>query len=175
MRSPAPGAGPHLHPAGRRLPGNLDLAQESWERAVWPGLAWDPDTHAGAAAGGIGGWARGLRPLTMVETRFSKFLQKLGFSGGSHQYEPLERGELETLVSLAHRAQDVGTDPPPYRTPPQNPVGGQRAALLPPALLPLIPERSCLHSNSCSLVFLLWARHPGRLALRLQPILWMRN
>ncbi|XP_066205031.1 calcium-transporting ATPase type 2C member 2 isoform X3 [Saccopteryx leptura] len=33
----------------------------------------------------------------MVETRFSKFLQKLGFSGAGHQYEPLERGELETL------------------------------------------------------------------------------
>ncbi|XP_019490363.1 PREDICTED: calcium-transporting ATPase type 2C member 2 [Hipposideros armiger] len=33
----------------------------------------------------------------MVETRFSKFLQKLGFSRAGHQYEALERGELETL------------------------------------------------------------------------------
>ncbi|XP_032342772.1 calcium-transporting ATPase type 2C member 2 isoform X2 [Camelus ferus] len=34
----------------------------------------------------------------MVEGRFSKFLQKLTFSGAGHQYEPLERGELETLI-----------------------------------------------------------------------------
>ncbi|XP_058384367.1 calcium-transporting ATPase type 2C member 2 isoform X2 [Diceros bicornis minor] len=34
----------------------------------------------------------------MVEKRFSKFLQKLSFSGAGRQYEPLERGELETLI-----------------------------------------------------------------------------
>nr|XP_031536785.1 calcium-transporting ATPase type 2C member 2 [Vicugna pacos] len=34
----------------------------------------------------------------MVEGRFSKFLQKLTFSGAGHQYEPLERGELESLI-----------------------------------------------------------------------------
>ncbi|XP_006087145.1 calcium-transporting ATPase type 2C member 2 [Myotis lucifugus] len=33
----------------------------------------------------------------MVKTRCSKFLQKLGFPGAGHQYERLERGELETL------------------------------------------------------------------------------
>uniref|UniRef100_A0A5F5PXJ5 Calcium-transporting ATPase n=1 Tax=Equus caballus TaxID=9796 RepID=A0A5F5PXJ5_HORSE len=36
----------------------------------------------------------------MVEKRFSKFLQKLAFSGAGHRYEPLERGELDTLVDL---------------------------------------------------------------------------
>lgn len=95
-----PGAGPHLRRAGRRLPSNLALAQEVWAGSAFPGLARDRDTQAGATAGGTGGWARGLRPLTMVETRFSRFLQKLGFTGAGHQYEPLERGELETLVSL---------------------------------------------------------------------------
>lgn len=54
----------------------------------------------------------------MVETRFSKFLQKLGFSRAGHQYEPLERGELETLVSLGDRARDIRPDPLPYCTPP---------------------------------------------------------
>ncbi|XP_033700176.1 calcium-transporting ATPase type 2C member 2 isoform X3 [Tursiops truncatus] len=34
----------------------------------------------------------------MVEGRFSKFLKKLAFSGGGHQYQLLERGELETLI-----------------------------------------------------------------------------
>ncbi|XP_030719037.2 calcium-transporting ATPase type 2C member 2 isoform X1 [Globicephala melas] len=34
----------------------------------------------------------------MVEGRFSKFLKKLAFSGGGHQYQVLERGELETLI-----------------------------------------------------------------------------
>ncbi|XP_057569557.1 calcium-transporting ATPase type 2C member 2 isoform X1 [Hippopotamus amphibius kiboko] len=34
----------------------------------------------------------------MVEGRFSKFLQKLAFSSAGHQYQLLERGELETLI-----------------------------------------------------------------------------
>ncbi|XP_007528427.1 calcium-transporting ATPase type 2C member 2 isoform X2 [Erinaceus europaeus] len=34
----------------------------------------------------------------MVERRFSKFLQKLSLSRFGHQYEPLEGGELETLI-----------------------------------------------------------------------------
>ncbi|KAM9048910.1 calcium-transporting ATPase type 2C member 2 isoform 2-T2 [Megaptera novaeangliae] len=34
----------------------------------------------------------------MVEGRFSKFLKKLAFSGAGHQYQLLERGELETLI-----------------------------------------------------------------------------
>lgn len=55
----------------------------------------------------------------MVETRFSKFLQKLSFSGAGRQYEPLERGELETLVSLGDRTRAMRPDPRPSCTPPQ--------------------------------------------------------
>lgn len=108
---PRGGASPAA--AGRRLPGNLAPAQEARARAASLGLPGDPDTHTGAAGGGTGGWARGPRPLTMVKTRFSRFLQKLGFSGAGHQYERLERGELETSVSLDARARSVGPDPPP--------------------------------------------------------------
>ncbi|XP_011368596.1 calcium-transporting ATPase type 2C member 2 [Pteropus vampyrus] len=43
----------------------------------------------------------------MVETRFSRFLQKLGFSGAGHQYEPLERGELETLFDEQCELKDI--------------------------------------------------------------------
>ncbi|XP_012411378.1 calcium-transporting ATPase type 2C member 2 [Trichechus manatus latirostris] len=88
--SPAPGAGPHLRRAGRQLLGNAILALEAWARAASPGLAWDrgaPDWRPGV----------GPRPLTMVERRFSKFLQKFTFSRAGHQYEPLEREELEAL------------------------------------------------------------------------------
>ncbi|XP_036130363.1 calcium-transporting ATPase type 2C member 2 [Molossus molossus] len=43
----------------------------------------------------------------MVETRFSKFLQKLGFSGADHQYEPLETGELETLCDEQYELKAI--------------------------------------------------------------------
>lgn len=100
MLSSAPGAGPHLRQAGRRLPGNLGLAREAWARAASPGHARDGGTQAqAAAAGGTGGWARDLHLLTMFEGRFSKLLQKLAFWGSSHKYELLAKGELETLVS----------------------------------------------------------------------------
>lgn len=54
----------------------------------------------------------------MVERRFSQFLQKLPFSGAGHLYEPLERSELEILVSPGDPARAVRLDPPPHRTPP---------------------------------------------------------
>lgn len=147
-----PGAGPHLRRAGRRLPSNLDLAQEVWAGSAFPGLARDRDTQAGATAGGTGGWARGLRPLTMVETRFSRFLQKLGFTGAGHQYEPLERGELETLVSLGDpaRGKRLAFPAAPFTLPYPATRPGPRTALLQPALLPLVLERSRLHSNANS-------------------------
>uniref|UniRef100_A0A2K5WW06 Calcium-transporting ATPase n=1 Tax=Macaca fascicularis TaxID=9541 RepID=A0A2K5WW06_MACFA len=82
---PRPGAGPHVARAGRQLPGNR----------VWPrGLGAQPSR---ASPGTEGGRQR-LRPLTMVEGRVSKFLKKLGFSGGGRQYQALEKDEEEALI-----------------------------------------------------------------------------
>ena len=148
-RSSASGAGPQLRRAGRRLPGNLGLAREAWARAASPGHARDRGTQAGAAAGGTGGWARGLRPLTMVEGRFSKFLKKLAFSGAGHQYQLLERGELETLVSPGAGRE---TRPPPTPSHPE-PVRALGAALLRLARLPLVLERTNMVACSMLLYF----------------------
>lgn len=129
VRSPAPGAGPHLRRAGRRLPGNLGLAREAWARAASLGHARDRGTQGGAATGGTGAWARGLRPLTMVKGRFSKFLQKFAFSRAGHQYEPLEGAELDTLVSPGYPARVCGVTPTPsHPVPPQDSVRPLRAA-----------------------------------------------
>ena len=146
VRSSAPGVGPHLRQAGRRLPGNLGLAREAWARAASPGHARDRGTQAQAAAGGTGGWARGLHPLTMVEGRFSRLLQKLAFWGSSHKYDLLAKGELEPLVSPGARTRGVRTDP-------HDPVCAPQAALPQLARLPLVLERRCLPNNALGPAF----------------------
>uniref|UniRef100_A0A671ERV7 Calcium-transporting ATPase type 2C member 2 n=1 Tax=Rhinolophus ferrumequinum TaxID=59479 RepID=A0A671ERV7_RHIFE len=55
----------------------------------------------------------------MVETRFSKFLQKLGFSRAGHQYEPLERGELETLFDEQCELKAIEKDKTVVALPPK--------------------------------------------------------
>lgn len=107
----------------------------------------------------------------MVEGRFSKFLKKLAFSGGDHQYQLLERGELETLVSPG--AGRETRHPTPHPVPPQEPVRALRAAFLQLARLPLVLERRCLHSNASSR----FCSGPGArlLTLACQPILRTRN
>ncbi|XP_016021411.2 calcium-transporting ATPase type 2C member 2 [Rousettus aegyptiacus] len=55
----------------------------------------------------------------MVETRFSRFLQKLGFTGAGHQYEPLERGELETLFDEQCELKDIEREKAVVALPPK--------------------------------------------------------
>lgn len=149
MRSPAPGRG---LTCGGQVGGYL--VTWAWPRRLGraqPAPARQAPRDAGKGGrGGTGGWERGLRPLTMVEKRFSKFLQKLAFSGAGHRYKPLERGELDTLVSLGDLPPGVRPDPP--STPVHPPRPHPRAAGCAPPPRPPRPalEESRLHSNACA-------------------------
>uniref|UniRef100_A0A8C3W912 Calcium-transporting ATPase n=1 Tax=Catagonus wagneri TaxID=51154 RepID=A0A8C3W912_9CETA len=55
----------------------------------------------------------------MVEGRFSKLLQKLAFSRAGHQYEPLERGELETLIDEQHELKAIEKEKTVVALPPK--------------------------------------------------------
>lgn len=164
MRSSArggasPAAAGRRPPGTRRWPRRLGRAQPA---AASPGIR--TRTRGPPAAGQEAG--QGLLPLTMVKTRCSTFLQKLGLSGAGHQYERLERGELETSVSVDDRARSVGPDrassaphapiPSAWRAPPARP---------PP---PGAGEKR-LHSNAGSRVC------SGPALLQLNRILRMRN
>ena len=105
-RSSAPGAGPHLRRAGRRLPGNPG---RPWRFGRAQPVPATPGTQGrGQGRPPADGRPReGLRLVTMVGRRFSQFLQKVAFAGAGHLYEPLERSELEILVSPGDPARAV--------------------------------------------------------------------
>lgn len=63
----------------------------------------------------------------MVERRFSRFLEKLAFRGARALYQPLQRSESETLVSLGDRGRPTGAPTPPHPSLPRVRVRGLRS------------------------------------------------
>ncbi|XP_064129564.1 calcium-transporting ATPase type 2C member 2 [Loxodonta africana] len=101
----APRAAAGVAPPRRR---GLTCGEQAWARAASPGLARDqgaPNRRPGVEP----------RRLTMVERRFSKLLQKLTFfSRAGHQYEPLERGELEALKATSRQNSNLPNHSPGF-------------------------------------------------------------
>uniref|UniRef100_A0A8D1RU14 Calcium-transporting ATPase n=1 Tax=Sus scrofa TaxID=9823 RepID=A0A8D1RU14_PIG len=55
----------------------------------------------------------------MVKGRFSKFLQKFAFSRASHQYEPLEGAELDTLIDEQYELKAIEKEKAVVALPPK--------------------------------------------------------
>ncbi|KAK2085556.1 hypothetical protein P7K49_036856 [Saguinus oedipus] len=82
----------------------------------------------------------------MVEGRVSKFLEKLGFSGGGLEYQALEKDEEEALVSPGDPAPGTWPDPasPPSSPPRPYPGPRVRAANRHPAPVPWLWKEAAL-------------------------------